>query len=179
MGLFRDSCLGWNKFLLPGVQSTWHQKNEPVAVALCRRKHQAPLILLSLQMQEEGALLSPEVLWCFSIYEVTTSKDQWSKQGKWMQEQNPLSTGLYIYSFQTSHFLSSIHSSESLHALSPESFKKNIMCLFSAKQPFISLFPEEYPTTHPSLQQNQKFPLHVLHFTHSSACSFFFTHSSV
>lgn len=118
-------------------------KNEPVAVAPCRRKHQAPLILLSLQMQEEGAILSREVLWWFFLCEVTTSKDLWSKQGKWMQEQNPLSTGIYIYSFQTSHFLSSIHSSEPLHALSPESFKKNIMCLFLAKHPLLCLLQQK------------------------------------
>jgi hypothetical protein len=89
-----------------------------------------------------------------------------------MQEQNPLSIGLYIYSFQTSHFLSSIHSSEPLHALSPESFKKNIMCLFSAKQPYISLFPEKYYMAQLSLQREQKFPLHMPHFTHSSLYSF-------
>jgi hypothetical protein len=118
-------------------------------------------------------------LWCVSLYEVTTNKNQWSKQGKWMQEHNPLSTGLYIYSFQTSHFILSIHSNEPLHALSPESSKKNIMCLFSAKQPYISLFPEEYHMTQLSFQRNQKFPLHMLHFPHASAYSFIFTHLSV
>ena len=81
-----------------------------------------------------------------------------------MQECHPLSIGLYLYPFQTSHVLSSIHSSKTSHALFPGSFQKNTTCSFSAKHPPMCLLQQKYPligqflekhhTTQLSLQKN-------------------------
>ena len=73
------------------------------------------------------------------------NKDQQSTHSP---NNSPLSAGLYLYPFQTSH------------VLFPGSFQKNTMCLFSAKHPLITQFSEKRHMTQLSLQRNQKF-----HFT--------------
>lgn len=45
-----------------------------------------PPMSTSPQKQEEAGGTPPEVLWCISLYEVITSKDQPRKQGKPMQQ---------------------------------------------------------------------------------------------
>jgi len=64
-------------------------KHEPAAAAaLSRRKHKAAdrQESMSPQKQQEAARTPPEVLWCISLYEITTREDQPRKQGKPMQE---------------------------------------------------------------------------------------------
>ena len=63
-------------------------------------------------------------------------------QGKPMQQYCSLSIAFYLDSFQTLHVLSSIHFSKKSHVLSPESFAKNTMCLFSAKHPLTCLLQQ-------------------------------------
>ena len=87
----------------------------------------------------------------------TETSKEW--QGGPMPQHGPLSVGLYLSPFQTSHVLSSIHSSKTSHALSPGSFQRNITCLFSAKHPVIRQSPEKHHMTQLSLQRNRKFPL--------------------
>jgi hypothetical protein len=119
------------------------------------------MLYQSAQSSQDVLTMPPEVLWCASLCEVMTSKDQGRQQGKLrpercqqggvsakprenqqgepMSEHHPLSVG---YSFQTSHVLSNIHFNKTSHALSPNSFQKSIMCLFSAKHPLKCLLKQ-------------------------------------
>jgi hypothetical protein len=86
---------------------------------------------MSLLMQQKAAE-HHQKLFAVPLYEVTMSEDQKSKvnqinsivcedqQGKPMPESHPLSVGLYLYSFQTSHVLPSIRSRKISHSLSPD-----------------------------------------------------------
>lgn len=60
-----------------------------------------------------------------------------------MPEYCSLCVELYLHTFQTSYVRLSVQSSETLHALSPGRFQKTITCLFSAKHPLITQFPEK------------------------------------
>lgn len=84
-------------------------------------------------------------------------------QGEPKPQSHPLSIGLYLNCFQTSHVLSRVCSSKTSHAPFPGIFQKNTTCLFSTKHPLIRQFPEEktHHITQLSLQINQKFPFHL------------------
>jgi hypothetical protein len=113
------------------VSSPVHQQNtkhESVATVRSRRSYEAPAMGTSLREWQEAARTPPEVLWCVTLYEVITSKHQQRKQGEPMQECRLLSVALHLYSSQI-RVHSSIRSSKISHALSLESFQKNITCM--------------------------------------------------
>ena len=62
---------------------------------------------------------------CKSV--ISEDQQDEAQQGKPMPECHPLSVGLYLYPFQTSHVLSHICSGKASHALLPGSFQKNII----------------------------------------------------
>jgi len=86
------------------------------------------------QKHQEAMGTVPEILWCVSLYKVTTSNDHQRVTRCINTTQHcPLSVGLYLYLFQTSHVISSVCSRKTSHAPFPGCFQKNTMCLFSAK----------------------------------------------
>lgn len=82
----------------------------------------------------------------------------------------PVCVTLYLYHFQTSNILSSVHSRKPSDAPFPGNFQKSTTYLFSEKHPptcllhqrhpFIKPFPEKHHMTQASLLRKQKFPLH-------------------
>ena len=90
------------------VHST-NTKHEAVRAAWSRRNLEALSVGISPKRWQEAAGITPAVLWCISFYDVMTSKDQRRKQGEPMQGQCPLPAELYLYPFQTSGILPSIH----------------------------------------------------------------------
>ena len=125
-------------------------------------------------MCQENTRVSQEVLWCISLYKVTTIDDQWRRQThdrassvktsisktKWrcwqsepVPQHHPLSVGLHLHTFQTSCVLSSIHSSKTPHALLPSSIQKNARSLSSANHLPTWLFQQNILSSE-SLQKN-------------------------
>jgi hypothetical protein len=71
----------------------------------------------SLQKRQEVARIPPEGFWCVSLYKVTTNNEQQRVAKSINTTQHcPLPAGLYLYSFQTTHVLSSVPSSKTSHA---------------------------------------------------------------
>ena len=141
MDLFRNSSLGTTPiFFLSAVQS--------VEVAQFRRNCKALPISMSSARSSQNATSSSDgsikitkreqgkPMHCHPRPEsAKPNEDQQKKklQGEPMQEGCLLSVVLYLYSFQTSRVLSSVHTSKTSHVLSSGSFQKNTTCLFSAK----------------------------------------------
>jgi hypothetical protein len=72
---------------------------------------------LSLPKQQEAPETPPEVLWCISLYKVTTSNDQQRRQGKPMPHSMAHCLLGYIYALSKHEVFSSVHSSKNSHAL--------------------------------------------------------------
>jgi hypothetical protein len=83
----------------------------------------------------EEARTPPEVLWCVSLYKITTNDQQRVARRTNTTQHHPLSVGFYLYPFQTSHVLSRVCSSKTQHVLFPGCLHKTTMCLFSEKHP--------------------------------------------
>ena len=95
MHLLRNSSLGRIQSALSGEQPfSWHESE---AVAQPTKKHHSqisndssiqrkPQGSANQQKQQDATRTSPEVLWCVSLYKVTTNNDQWRRQGEPMPQ---------------------------------------------------------------------------------------------
>ena len=101
--------------------------------------------------ESEEAAGTPQVLWCISLYEVTTNNDQ---QRRVRRTDTTQSVELSSYPFQISRVLSSICSSTTPHAPFPGCFQKNTTCLFSAKHPPVCVLQQKHPLLRHSFQKN-------------------------
>jgi len=101
---------------------------------------------------------SQEVLWCVSLYEVMTDKDQ-QRVAMWT---NATASSTVCWVVLTP--FPSICCSKAPHVPFPGSFQKNSTCLFSAKHPLMRGYPEKYHMTQPNLQKESRnfhFRLHI------------------
>lgn len=104
--------------------------------------------------------------WCISLYTIMREEDQ-QRVAKWTDTTQgcPPSTGLYLYPFQISCFLSNVCSSKVSYDFFPGSLQENTMCLFLAKYTPTSLLqqkytlirqlPEKHLKSQPSLQKSK------------------------
>lgn len=111
-------------------------------------------------------LQTPFPFWCISLYTIMTEEDQ-QRVAKWTDTTQccPLSTGLSLYPFQISCFLSNVCSSKVSHDFFPGSVQESTMCLFLAKYTPTSLLqqkytlirqlPEKHHKSQPSLQKSK------------------------
>ena len=99
-----------------------------------RRNLEALPIGMSLGKQSEATGFHQKFFDGITVYEVMTNNDQQRMVRRTNTTQHhPLSVGLYLYPFQTSHVLSSVCYSKTSHAPFSGSFQKSTTCLFSAK----------------------------------------------
>lgn len=77
---------------------------------------------------------------------------------------SPLSVGLYLCPFQTSHVFSSVRCSKTSHASFSGSFQKNTMFVFSAKHPPMCPLQQKHKIAPPSYDTADS-PKKLEHFT--------------
>jgi hypothetical protein len=157
MDLFRSSFGGLIPIFVISspvhYQNTNHHQQQWLAPEENGRLHQS--ISMSSLNQEKAAKTPSEALWCISLYEVATSKDQRRKQGKLTQEHCQRRPARHT------------------NARAPSTVCWVILRLFldimcplngllqqNTTRPFTRQSPGKCRTAQLNLQQNQKYPSH-------------------